>query len=218
MSDDPNEDYVQEILQARDGKPTQRKGRGNPPVEHRWRKGQSGNPAGMAPGTVSLTRIAKQKIAEAAPGDRQTVAEELVDDCIRRALRGDSAARKLIWEAIDPPSSRLDINATVEAVDPNDPREKIVAAVRKMNKVACERLSDHLLAIAEGREREYENANTEYIYRCVMEAVNDYDAANMGWAYTCYRNAVDIVVDFERRHPDAAEKYLAYLAEKVSDR
>jgi hypothetical protein len=124
---DSAEDRVNEILRAREGKPTQRKGRGNPPVEHRFQPGQSGNPAGMVPGTISLKAILKAKLAEVPEGrDRRTIAEQLVDSTCKAALRGDAQARRLIWESIEG-TARQQVTVGVEY----DPLMDILAAMKE---------------------------------------------------------------------------------------
>jgi len=184
-----------------------------------WPKGVSGNPKGKPLGAVSLRAMLRAGLDSCAPGERRTRAELLVERLLDQAIAGDVRAFTLIIEQVEGKApATIDLRAQVEAVDPGDPREKIVAAVRAMLPLVAQRQTPHLLAIIEGREREYDAENTEYVYRCTMEAIDGYDARNMGWAYACYRNALDIVADFESRHPDAAEKYLDYLNDGASDR
>ena len=86
-------------MKSTDGAPTDRRLANLAPP---WQPGQSGNPAGLPPGTVSLRAIMRVKLAELAPGeDRRTVAEKLVDSTLLDALAGDPAARRLIWEYLE---------------------------------------------------------------------------------------------------------------------
>ena len=83
-----------------------------------WKPGQSGNPAGKAPGTISLRAILKAKLAEVPEGrDRRSIAEQLVDQTCKAALHGDAAARKLVWESIEG-TARQQIDVGVVARSP----------------------------------------------------------------------------------------------------
>lgn len=62
-----------------------------------WKPGQSGNPAGKAPGTVSLLSILKRKLAENDGAD----AEAIIDALIRDAKKADGQSRKLALAYID---------------------------------------------------------------------------------------------------------------------
>ncbi|MDX3899098.1 MAG: DUF5681 domain-containing protein [Sphingobium sp.] len=42
--------------------PEEKVGYGNPPKQHRWKKGTSGNPKGKAPGTKSLQTLIEQEL------------------------------------------------------------------------------------------------------------------------------------------------------------
>jgi hypothetical protein len=42
----------------------QKQGKSGPPEEYRWKKGESGNPAGRPAGSVSITAEIKRKLQE----------------------------------------------------------------------------------------------------------------------------------------------------------
>lgn len=68
----------------------------DPKHPHRWRKGQSGNPAGRPKGARNhATRLAEQLL----DGE----AEELMRRCIELAKQGDKVALRLCIERICPP-------------------------------------------------------------------------------------------------------------------
>ena len=74
-----------------------------PPVAHRWRPGQSGNPAGKTPGTLSLTAHLRRILAE--PGKtRATKGEELMAALVKAAKTKTGARHlALILDRIEGP-------------------------------------------------------------------------------------------------------------------
>jgi len=62
----------------------------------RWKKGQSGNPAGRRKGSVSLA-AALQKLLLKEPEKLESVARTLVD----AAIAGDVSAARLLFERLD---------------------------------------------------------------------------------------------------------------------
>jgi len=65
----------------------------------RYSKGKSGNPSGKRKGSVSLTRL----LREALEADDCKLAKELVRTAIDRAIAGEFAFAKMIWDRIDGP-------------------------------------------------------------------------------------------------------------------
>ena len=62
----------------------------------KWKKGQSGNPAGKKPGTRhKATRLAETLL----DGE----AEELVKKCVEMAINGDSTAMRICMDRLVPP-------------------------------------------------------------------------------------------------------------------
>jgi len=78
-------------------------GRRPPPVETRWKPGQSGNPNGRPPKAVSIVSWLKEYADLVVPSDKRkrTRAQVLADAIWMAALRGDKDARKMIVEHID---------------------------------------------------------------------------------------------------------------------
>jgi hypothetical protein len=62
----------------------------------RWKKGQSGNPAGRRKGSVSLA-AALQRLLTKEPDKLESVARTLVD----AAIAGDVSAARLLFERLD---------------------------------------------------------------------------------------------------------------------
>lgn len=80
-----------------------------------WKPGESGNPAGMKPGTVSLVSLLKAKLAECPPGTERTNAQILVEATFRDALKGDAQARKLCWAYIEgDPKQTVEVSGGIE--------------------------------------------------------------------------------------------------------
>jgi hypothetical protein len=63
----------------------------------KFQPGQSGNPAGRPKGSISLTTILKQKLAE---GD---TAKDVIQWTLEQAKIGNAAALKILWDRIDGP-------------------------------------------------------------------------------------------------------------------
>jgi hypothetical protein len=76
-------------------------GKGKPPITGRFKPGQSGNPAGKKPGTLSLKRMLREYLQRSAQGE-QTYADLYIKRLIDKAIaKGDANVMKLIWEAIE---------------------------------------------------------------------------------------------------------------------
>lgn len=73
-----------------------------PPEEHRWEKGQSGNPAGRPPGSVSITAEIKKKLQEIPDGQQKSYLELLINRILKQAVvDGNEQMIKQIWSYID---------------------------------------------------------------------------------------------------------------------
>lgn len=99
-------------------------GFGKPPVQSRFRKGQSGNPAGRPPAAKTFARLIKRlllgKVRIAETGWPRTVVrlQVVFDQIVNRAILGNSRFRKLLLEYIPPVDVVLDRNrGTEQAVE-----------------------------------------------------------------------------------------------------
>lgn len=75
---------------------------GQPPPQntHGWKPGQSGNPAGRQP--ISLTAMLRRALAKQAPGQTaKTVGEALIESAISTAMLGDARMMVEILKRID---------------------------------------------------------------------------------------------------------------------
>lgn len=68
----------------------------DPKHDHRWRKGQSGNPAGRPKGARNRATCVAEQLLDGE-------AEELMRRCIELAKQGDKVALRLCIERICPP-------------------------------------------------------------------------------------------------------------------
>jgi len=77
---------------------TATKQRGRP-----FKPGQSGNPKGRPPGTISLTTLIKQELDKCPDGkDKKTYADLIVKRILTKAIRdGDPQMIKTVWAYID---------------------------------------------------------------------------------------------------------------------
>lgn len=73
-------------------------GYGKPPVETRFKPGQSGNPGGRPKG-VSLTALLREAMEQ--PDGETTVAQELVNMAIREAKAGNFQFFKEVLDRVD---------------------------------------------------------------------------------------------------------------------
>ena len=81
-----------------------KQGKWFPPVDHQWKKGESGNPAGRPPGSISITAEIKKKLLEIPENQQKTILDLLVNKIIRKAaVDGDDQMIKQIWSYIDGP-------------------------------------------------------------------------------------------------------------------
>ncbi len=74
-----------------------------PPVETRWKKGESGNPKGRPKKQDSLTSLLKEEIEKICPADREkrTWKELIVRATLQLAMKGNATALKEVWERLD---------------------------------------------------------------------------------------------------------------------
>lgn len=68
-----------------------------------WKPGQSGNPKGKKPGTLSVTTILKKKLKEAAPKDKEgrKYINLLAESLILNAMKGNGTAIKEVLNRVD---------------------------------------------------------------------------------------------------------------------
>jgi hypothetical protein len=72
----------------------------NPSPKTRFKKGQSGNPKGKAPGTFSLTTAIKEYLLQQAK-DGETYGDKLKKAAVLRAIAKSDVLTKEIWERMD---------------------------------------------------------------------------------------------------------------------
>ena len=89
-------------------------GPGNPPREHRWKPGQSGNPKGR-PKSITLSEAYRRELAKVDPTDPQgrTYAEVLAEKMRERACTGDVAALREMADRTEG-KPRQPVSLTVE--------------------------------------------------------------------------------------------------------
>jgi len=94
----------------------------------RWKKGQSGNPAGRRKGSVSLA-AALQRLLTKEPDKLESVARTLVD----AAIAGDVSAARLLFERLDgcKPSGFFSVH-----VDASDRRTAVTVSPQVLSEIA----------------------------------------------------------------------------------
>jgi len=100
-----------------------------------WEKGQSGNPAGRPPGSVSITTAIKIKLLELTKDQQRTYLDVLIERILTKAIADvDPQIIKQIWSYLDGPpgenpASLVNINLlnknSIETREESD--EKILA-------------------------------------------------------------------------------------------
>lgn len=84
-----------------------------PPIEHRFKKGESGNPKGKPKGTFSLLNLLRAKIQECPKGqDKKTYADLIVRRMLKESIeKGDIQHIRIIWEYLEKkPLAEIDVN------------------------------------------------------------------------------------------------------------
>jgi len=84
-----------------------------------FKPGQSGNPAGRPPGSVSITTEIKKKLDEVPEGQKKTYLELLINRILKQAVvDGDVQMAKTIWSYVDGmPKQSTDITSGGEKID-----------------------------------------------------------------------------------------------------
>lgn len=84
-------------------KPSSKNRRRLPPVETRWKKGESGNPKGRPKKQDSLTSLLKEEIKKICPADREkrTWKELIVRATLQLAMKGNATALREVWDRLD---------------------------------------------------------------------------------------------------------------------
>lgn len=82
-------------------------------IKPRWKKGESGNPAGKPKGAFSLINLLKHKIQECPEGqDKKTYADLIIQRMMKESIeKGDIQHIKTIWAYIEGmPKQKTDID------------------------------------------------------------------------------------------------------------
>ena len=122
----------------------------------KWKKGQSGNPAGKKPGTRhKATRLAETLL----DGE----AEELVKKCVEMAINGDSTAMRICMDRLVPPRKSRPITINLPDVNTGEGVSEAQAVV--VQKVAEGEVTPEegqvLSSILEARRKSIETADHE---------------------------------------------------------
>ena len=105
------------IAGKKQGKEQYKVGKGKPPEDTKFKKGQSGNPKGKPKGTISLTSMIKRKLQELVPDGKRQAIEMLADNIIQDALEHNNKMRQLIWNYVDGmPKQGIDIKHTLKQI------------------------------------------------------------------------------------------------------
>jgi len=84
-----------------------------------YKKGQSGNPNGRPKKGESLTETMRTFLDEAPPGQELTYKELFVKKSYQKAIEGDPAFARLVWNYIDGmPKQQVDVTSNGESIVP----------------------------------------------------------------------------------------------------
>lgn len=72
--------------------------------------GNTANPHGRPPGTLSLVSLLKKHLEEIPDGEKRSRAEIFIQKTLTQAMKGDPANAKLVWQYIEGlPQQRVDV-------------------------------------------------------------------------------------------------------------
>lgn len=96
-------------------------GYGDAPPEHRWKPGQSGNPAGRKRGSINLTTLIRKKLRERDPETKMLWGEILAARLIEQAVAGDSRAsatalREIMNRIDGPVTAHVDVTSAGQSI------------------------------------------------------------------------------------------------------
>ncbi len=100
----------------------------NPNVKPRWKKGESGNPAGKPKGTRSLTTLLREAMIKVGKGESEPYDEQLIKKVLDMATKqGNEAMIRLCWnylEGMPKETKEIDFKGEV----PPEEKEKLAQA------------------------------------------------------------------------------------------
>jgi len=99
----------------------------------RWKKGESGNPAGRPPKGQSMTDLMEKYLGGVEEGQKKTRKELLVKKMGILAFDGDLNAMKLIWNYLDGMPKQT-IDASISQSLAKLPEEELHEAYRAIDK------------------------------------------------------------------------------------
>jgi Family of unknown function (DUF5681) len=120
------------------GPPNYKVGYGQPPVEHQFKKGQSGNPHGRRKGSVSAASHVAQALNEFVvvqeKGERRSLSKLAVaaKQLVNKAVSGDLRAWKCLLEMMETPEWKR-MNETIQqSVDRTSAREILMRRIEQI--------------------------------------------------------------------------------------
>jgi Family of unknown function (DUF5681) len=119
------------MIDTKAGPPSYKVGYGQPPLQHQFKKGQSGNPKGRRKGSVSAVSHVVQALNEFVvvqeKGERRSLSKLAVaaKQLVNKAVSGDLRAWKCLLEMMETPEWKR-MNETIQqSVDGTSARERL---------------------------------------------------------------------------------------------
>ena len=96
-------------------------------IETRFKKGQSGNPKGRPPGSVSITTEIKKRLQEMPDGQKKTYLELLISRILKLGVvDGNEQMIKIIWNYVDGmPNQLLEADINVVTAEANKAKDAL---------------------------------------------------------------------------------------------
>jgi uncharacterized protein YpuA (DUF1002 family) len=96
-------------------------------IETRFKKGQSGNPKGRPPGSISITTEIKKRLQEMPDGQKKTYLELLINRILKLGVvDGNEQMIKVIWNYVDGmPNQLLEADINVVTAEANKAKDAL---------------------------------------------------------------------------------------------